>query len=299
MHKILATKREVMSSQNKQNKLTSIHIQNAKGKDPLVMLTAYDYPSALLADAAGVDMILVGDSLGMVMLGYEDTLSVDIKTMLHHCKAVSRANTRALVVCDMPFMSYEDSVQSAVRNAGKLMAKGGARAVKLEGGMEILPQVKALVQAGIPVMGHIGLTPQRVATLGGYRIQGRTANAAYMLLEHAKALQDAGCFSIVLECIPEEVATLLTNNLNIPTIGIGAGNTCDGQVLVWHDMLGLNTGHVPKFVKKYSNIGENITKAIQEFSNDVRGRKFPQAEHSTYLNEQEAKDLDTLLKGAK
>ncbi len=288
-----------MSTQTTQNTLTSVHIQNTKGEKPLVMLTAYDYPSALLADAAGVDIILVGDSLGMVTLGYADTLKVTLKTMLHHCKAVSTAKTHALVVCDMPFMTYEDSVQSALRNAGKLMSKGGARAVKMEGGMAILPQIKALVGAGIPVMGHLGLTPQRIATLGGYRTQGRTAHAAYMLLDEAKALEDAGCFSITLECVPEEVATLITKSVSIPTIGIGAGNTCDGQVLVWHDLLGLNLGHTPRFVKKYANLGEVITKSIQNYAKDVRTRKFPQAEHSTFLNEDEAKQLDTLLKGLK
>ncbi len=288
-----------MSSQNIQNKLTSRHILEVKGQKPLVMITAYDYPSALLADAAGVDILLVGDSLGMVMLGFNDTLSVNMKIMLHHCKAVSTANTNALVVCDMPFLSYENSVQNALKNAGKLMAKGGARAVKLEGGNEIAPQIKALVQAGIPVMGHLGLTPQRVATLGGYRTQGRTASTAHALLEEAKALQNAGCFSLVLECVPEEVATIITKSINIPTIGIGAGNTCDGQVLVWHDMLGLNTGHVPKFVKKYSDIGQSITNAIQDYAHEVRARKFPQAKHSTRLNEDEANNFNNLLKGKK
>ncbi len=288
-----------MSTQNTKNTLTSVHIQKAKGGPPLVMLTAYDYPSALLADAAGVDILLVGDSLGMVVLGYEDTLKVIIKTMLHHCKAVSAAKTRALVVCDMPFLSYEGGIKSALRNAGKLMAQGGARAVKLEGGMTILPQIKALVQAGIPVMGHIGLTPQRVATLGGYRTQGRTASSAYTLLEEAKALEDAGCFALTLECVPEEVATIITQSLNIPTIGIGAGNTCDGQVLVWHDMLGLNLGHTPKFVKQYENLGQNITKAIQNYAEDVRKRTFPQSEHTNHLNDDEATQLDTLLKGLK
>ncbi len=288
-----------MSTQKIQSSLTSMHIQNAKGNEPLVMITAYDYPSALLADAAGVDIILVGDSLGMTMLGHNDTLAVSLDAMIHHTKAVSAAQTKALIVCDMPFLTYEDSVQSALCNAGKIMAQGGARSVKLEGGINIITQVKALVQAGIPVMGHLGLTPQRVATLGGYKIQGRTANAAHALLEEALALEVAGCFSIVLECVPEEVATLITKSLSIPTIGIGAGATCDGQVLVWHDLLGINTGHTPKFVKKYAQLGDNIIKAIQSYAKDVRKRDFPQAEHTTYLSDSEKHDLINIVKDLK
>ncbi len=285
-----------MSTQKIQKTLTSVHIQNAKGKDLIVMLTAYDYPSAILADAAGVDILLVGDSLGMAVLGHNDTLAVSMDIMLHHCKAVSAAQSKALVVCDMPFLSYEVGPEDAIRNAGKLMSQGGARAVKLEGGMTILPQVRALVQAGIPVMGHLGLTPQRVATLGGYSTQGRTAKAAYMLLQEAKALEDAGCFSLVLECVPEEVASLITKSISIPTIGIGAGANCDGQVLVWHDLLGLNTGHVPKFVKKYAELGEHITQALKNYAQDVRKREYPQEIHRTNLSDIEKKELEKLIK---
>ncbi len=288
-----------MSTQTIQKALTSVQIHNYKGNKLIVMLTAYDYPSAILADAAEVDILLVGDSLGMTMLGHKDTLAVNMDIMVHHCKAVSAAQSKALVVCDMPFLSYETSTENALLNAGRLMAEGGARAVKLEGGNTILPQIRALVQAGIPVMGHLGLTPQRVATLGGYSTQGRTAKAAFVLLEEAKALEEAGCFSLVLECVPEEVAELITKSIGIPTIGIGAGLGCDGQVLVWHDLLGLNSGHTPKFVKKYAELGEQITKAIQNYATDVRTRAYPQAAHSTTLNADEKNDLEKRIKGLK
>ncbi len=288
-----------MSTQNIQKALTSVHIQNAKGKDLIVMLTAYDYPSAILADGAGVDIILVGDSLGMAVLGHKDTLAVSMDIMLHHCKAVSAAQSKALVVCDMPFLSYETGPKDALCNAGKLMAQGGARAVKLEGGTTILPQIRTLVQAGIPVMGHLGLTPQRVATLGGYSTQGRSAKAAYMLLDEAKALEDAGCFSIVLECIPKEVASLITSSITIPTIGIGAGAGCDGQVLVWHDLLGLNPGHTPKFVKKYVDLSTHVNEALKNYAQDVRNGTYPQDIHSTSLNNAENEELEKLIKGLK
>ncbi len=273
-----------MSTHTEPKTQTSVSIRESKGHKKIVMLTAYDYPSAFLAASAGVDILLVGDSLGMVVLGKNDTLSVTMDMMVHHCQAVSLAENTiksgALVVCDMPFLSYEDSVKSALLNAGRLMSQGGARAVKLEGGFAILPQVKALIAAGIPVMGHIGLTPQRLATLGGYKVQGRSASAAALLMEEAKALQEAGCFSLVLECVPQEVAAEITSALHIPTIGIGAGAACDGQVLVFHDMLGYNTAHTPKFVKKYADLNTVITKAIQSYANDVREGTFPEQEHS-------------------
>ncbi len=207
--------------------------------------------------------------------------------MLHHCKAVSyaqdRSNASALVVCDMPFLSYEDGVGNALHNAGKLISEGGARAVKLEGGFEILPQVDALVSAGIPVMGHLGLTPQRVATIGGYKVQGKDPEQAEYLLNAAEALQEAGCFSLVLECVPHEVAQKITAEISIPTLGIGAGPSCDGQVLVFHDMLGYNTAYTPKFVKKYANMNQIITEAVTAYAEEVRQGIFPQKEHTFFL----------------
>ncbi len=289
-----------MSTPPTQGLLSSLHIRESKGHKKLAMLTAYDYPSALLADTAGVDMLLVGDSLGMVVLGQDDTLNVTVDIMVHHCKAVAHAQkrpeARALIVCDMPFLSYEDSVQSALRNAGRLMAEGGARAVKLEGSFAILPQIKALIAAGIPVMGHIGLTPQRVSTLGGYKVQGRTAKAAAQLLEEAKALEEAGCFSIILECVPHQVANIITQTISIPTIGIGAGKDCDGQVLVFHDMLGINPKHTPKFVKKYANIAEQMQSAIHSYVTEVKQNTFPYEEHQFSLKEEEFSHLQKLLK---
>ncbi len=290
-----------MSSQEKSCLLTSLHIRQSKGQKKIVMLTAYDYPSALLADQAGVDILLVGDSLGMVVLGQPDTLTVTMDMMVHHCRAVALAQKRpgakALVVCDMPFLSYEESPQSALRNAGRLMAEGGARAVKLEGCFEIIPQIRALIAAGIPVMGHIGLTPQRVSTLGGYKVQGRSAEAATLLLQQAQALEEAGCFSLVLECVPQEVAALITQKISIPTIGIGAGKECDGQVLVFHDMLGINTGHTPKFVQKYANLADTMRHAIEAYVQDVQQGNFPQAEHTFSLEEEEKKALQEKVKG--
>lgn len=277
--------------------LTSLHIRNSKNaKDaagvPLVMLTVYDYPSALLADAAGVDMLLVGDSLGMAVLGHADTLAVTVDHIIHHCRAVATAKPRALLVADMPFLSYEESPQHALRNAGRLLAEGGARAVKMEG--RCLEQTRLLVASGIPVMGHLGLTPQRVATLGGYRLQGRSAQAAQALCDDALALQEAGCFCLVLECVPREVAAHITQSLSIPTIGIGAGPDCDGQVLVWHDMLGI-TQNPPTFVKQYAQLGDIITKAIRTYAEQVRAKEFPDAaQHSKYLSDAERNALHNL-----
>ncbi len=285
-----------MSASSEQKALTSVQIAASKGEKRLVMVTAYDYPSAFFADAAGVDMILVGDSLGMVMLGKQDTLSVTTDMMVHHCAAVTAARPRALVVCDMPFLSYEDSVKSALTHAGLLMAKGGARAVKMEGGIQIIEQVQALVGAGIPVMGHIGLTPQRVATLGGYKVQGREANAAKALMDEARLLQEAGCFALVLECVPQEVAAAVTKALTIPTIGIGAGADCDGQVLVFHDFLGMNPMRTPRFVKPYARLGAIITRAVATYANDVRTGAFPQEEHTFHLSEDELEDFEAMMR---
>lgn len=265
--------------------VTSLHIREAKGQRRLVMITAYDHPSALLADAAGVDMLLVGDSLGMAVLGQQDTLGVTMAHMVHHCRAVCAARTRALVVGDLPFLSYEASPEQALRQAGRLMAEGGVRAVKLEGCR--CAQVRALVEAGIPVMGHVGLTPQKVATLGGFRVQGRSARSAMALLEDSLALQEAGCFALVLECVPTEVAALITQHLEIPTIGIGAGQACDGQVLVFHDLLGLTPGRTPRFVRKYADIGTLITAAVELYARDVREGIFPAPEHGYTLDAEE------------
>ncbi len=283
-----------MSSQVKNSSLTSVDIRALKNTRCISMVTAYDFPSTVFADRAGVDMLLVGDSLGMVMLGQDDTLKVHMDMMVHHCQAVAMAKPKALIVCDMPFMSYEASVQEALHNGARLMAEGGARAVKLEGASHILPQVRALIAAGIPVMGHIGLTPQRMASLGGFKVQGRSVQAAKILVEEALALEDAGCFSLVLECVPKEVAAIITKKLHIPTIGIGAGNACDGQVLVYHDMLGLNPRQTPKFVKKYADLGEEVTKAMRAYVQDVQQGHFPQEEHSFHLHEEEIQEFKKL-----
>lgn len=268
--------------------LSSLHIMQTKGQAQgqnqvsrrLAMLTAYDAPSAALVDSAGVDMVLVGDSLGMAVLGRKDTLSVTMDEMVHHCRAVSSAVQHALVVGDMPFLSYESGPEHALRNAGRLMAEGGVRAVKLEGGSPVIPQIRALVTAGIPVMGHLGLTPQRFAVLGGFKVQGKSAAAAQELCQEALALQEAGCFAIVLECVPQEVAAQISKTLSIPTIGIGAGAGCDGQVLVFHDLLGLTQGHTPRFVKRYAELSSLIHQAVSDYVTEVREGVFPAAEHS-------------------
>lgn len=248
--------------------------------EPIVMLTAYDYPGAQAAEAAGVDVILVGDSLGMVVLGYENTLPVTMQDMLHHCKAVSRGARRPLLVGDMPFMSYQASVAEAVRNAGRFLQEAGMDAVKLEGGRERLETVRAILSAGIPVMGHIGLTPQSVSQLGGFRRQGRSARAARRLLEDALALQEAGCFSLVLESVPAQLAGHISARLEIPTIGIGAGAGCDGQVLVYHDILGMFDRFVPSFVRPYADLHTEIQRALQAYVVEVRQRAFPTEEHA-------------------
>jgi 3-methyl-2-oxobutanoate hydroxymethyltransferase len=244
------------------------------------MVTAYDYPSALLADQAGMDMLLVGDSLGMVVLGYQSTVPVTMDEMVHHTRAVMRANPAALVVADLPFLSYQASVTDAVYNAGRLVKEGGADAVKLEGGRAMVPMVRAIVDAGIPVMGHLGLTPQSVVQLGGYRVQGREKDAADRIAADAEALVEAGVFSLVLECVPADLARRITAELPVPTIGIGAGPDCDGQVLVYHDLLGLFDRFQPKFVKRYVNLGEAIVKALADYREEVRQGKFPGEEHS-------------------
>lgn len=246
----------------------------------IAMLTAYDYSTARLEDEAGIHAILVGDSLGNVVLGYEDTLSVTMEDMIHHGRAVARGAKNALVVVDMPFMSYQTSVYDAVVNAGRLMKEGRAQAVKLEGGAEVAAQVKAIVEAGIPVMGHLGLTPQSINAFGGFKVQGKTEAAARKLIEDAKALEAAGAFSVVLECVPAKLAAKVTESISIPTIGIGAGAGCDGQVLVYQDMLGMFSDFTPKFVKRYANVGEAMREAFATYVDEVGAGTFPAEEHT-------------------
>lgn len=255
--------------------------------EPITMLTAYDYPTALAVDQAGLDSILVGDSLGMVVLGYANTLPVTMEEMLHHCRAAARGARYALLIGDMPFLSYQVSVQEAVRNAGRFLQEAGMDAVKLEGGRERLEAVRAIVGAGIPVMGHLGLTPQSVHQLGGFRAQGKTASAAKRLLEDAELLQEAGCFSLVLESVPAQLAGLLSARLEIPTIGIGAGAGCDGQVLVTHDLLGLFDRFTPKFARRYANLHDEMGQAFRAYKEDVTSGAFPAAEHSISMPEEE------------
>ncbi len=271
--------------------LTIPDIINSKKKRKLTMLTAYDYPTALLVDRSGIDMILVGDSVAMVVLGHKDTLPVTMDQMIYHTKAVTRAVKRAIVIGDLPFMSYQASIEQAVMNAGRFLKEGGAHAVKLEGGASVLPQIEAITKAGIPVQGHLGLTPQSAAMLGGFKVQGKTKEAAKALLDDALSLSEAGCFSIVLEAIPAPIAEIITEECPVPTIGIGAGPACDGQVLVFHDLVGLFDRFVPKFVKQYTNISKEIERAIKEFKEEVETGKFPSTEHSFSMKEEELKKI--------
>ena len=261
-------------------KNTVITFQKAKEeRKKISMLTAYDYSTAKLMDEAGVNSILVGDSLGNVMLGYKDTLSVTMEDMIHHGKAVSRGVKNALLIIDMPFMSYQASVYDAVTNAGRLVKEAGANAVKLEGGVSVCPQIKAIVNASIPVIAHLGLTPQSIHAFGGFKVQGKDEVTAKKLLEDAKAVEAAGAFALVLEGIPSKLAELITNELTIPTIGIGAGAVCDGQVLVYQDMLGMYSDFTPKFVKKYANVGEIMREAFKKYCVEIQNGNFPAKEH--------------------
>ena len=253
------------------------------------MLTAYDYSTAKLVDEAGINSILVGDSLGMVMLGYEDTLSVTMEDMIHHTAAVSRGAKNALVVADMPFMSYEVSIEQAVINAGRLMKEGRANAVKLEGGVRVAEQIKAITKAGIPVCAHIGLTPQSVNAFGGFKVQGKTAEAAQQMIDDALAVQEAGAFAVVLECVPAKLAAIISEKLDIPTIGIGAG--CDGQVLVYQDMLALFSDFKPKFVKHFGTIGPQMTAAFKTYDEEVKAGTFPSEEHTFKIDEEALEKL--------
>ena len=261
-------------------KMTLHRLQAMKDRrEPITMLTAYDYPTATLMDQAGIDVILVGDSVGMVVHGFENTLPVTMDMMVMHCQAVRRGARRALLVADMPFMSYQASVSDALRNAARLLAEGGADAVKLEGGQSVAATVRALVETGIAVQGHIGLTPQSVSALGGFKVQGGSIEDAHRLLDDARALEAAGAFSLVLEAVPARLATLITETVRVPTIGIGAGAGCDGQVLVTHDVLGLYDRLTPKFARKYADLSEAIRQALSAFAEDVRARAFPAPEH--------------------
>ena len=251
----------------------------AKG-ERLSMLTAYDYSTAKLEDESGINGILVGDSLGNVVLGYEDTVSVTMEDMIHHGAAVARGAKNALVVVDMPFMSYEVTVEEAVRNAGRLMKEGRAGAVKLEGGVRVAEQIRAIVKAGIPVMGHIGLTPQSINVFGGFKVQGKSEEAARALLADAKAVEEAGAFAVVIEAVPAALAQMITDAVSIPTIGIGAGAGCDGQILVYQDMLGMFSDFTPKFVKRYANVGEVMREAFANYAAEVASGAFPTEEHT-------------------
>lgn len=273
-------------------KVTTLTFRQKKERgEPITMLTAYDYPTALAVDNAGVDSILVGDSLAMVVLGYENTLSVTMEDMLHHSRAVARGARSAMLIGDMPFMSYQVSVEEATRNAGRFLQQGGMDAVKLEGGRERVEAIRSITGAGIPVMGHLGLTPQSVNQLGGFRAQGKTAIAAKRLVEDALLLEEAGCFSIVLESVPARLAELISKKISIPTIGIGAGVGCDGQVLVTHDVLGLFDRFTPKFVKKYANFHQEMHKAFTEYIDDVETKRFPAPEHTVDMDGQEWETL--------
>lgn len=268
-------------------KKTVSTFQNAKKNgEKVTMLTAYDYSTAKLVDEAGIDSILVGDSLGNVILGYEDTISVTMEDMIHHGAAVARGAKDALIVIDMPFMSYQASVYDAVVNAGRLMKEGRANAVKLEGGASVCPQIRAITESGIPVVAHLGLTPQSVNAFGGYKVQGKSETAAAKLLEDALAVQEAGAFAVVLECVPAKLAALITERLDIITIGIGAGSECDGQVLVYQDMLGMFTDYVPKFVKQFARVGDIMKQAFADYKREVSEGTFPAPEHSYKIEDE-------------
>lgn len=255
-------------------------------QEKITMLTAYDYSTAKLIDESGVNSILVGDSLGMVCLGYEDTLSVTMEDMIHHTRAVTRGAKNALVVADMPFMSYQTSVYDAVVNAGRLIKEGRAQAVKLEGGKEVVEQIRAIVNASIPVVAHLGLTPQSINAFGGFKVQGKSEEAAQRLLEEARAVEEAGAFAVVLECVPAKLAEFISKEISIPTIGIGAGAGCDGQVLVYQDMLSMYSDFVPKFAKQYAKVGEVMRKAFADYNKEVKDGVFPEEKHTFKIDEE-------------
>lgn len=277
-------------------KFTTASFLKAKAEGrKITMLTAYDYSTAKLLDEAGVDSLLVGDSLGMVMLGYENTLQVTIDDIIHHTKAVSRGVNRALVIADMPFLSYHVSIEDTIRNAGRLIKEGGAHAVKLEGGENIIDKVKALVDAQIPVCGHLGLTPQSVNVLGGFKVQGKNIENAKKIIEDAILLEKAGVFAVVLEAVPEPLAKIITEKISVPTIGIGAGRYCDGQVLVTQDMLGMFSDFTPKFVKKYRDLGKEIKEGVKEYITEVSNGSFPEIKHTFKMNQEIVDKLKDLI----
>ncbi|MBO5730750.1 MAG: 3-methyl-2-oxobutanoate hydroxymethyltransferase [Treponema sp.] len=267
-------------------KNTVVSFREAKQKgEKICLLTAYDYSTARLMDEAGINGILVGDSLGNVMLGYEDTISVTMEDMIHHGAAVARGAKNALVIIDMPFMSYQTSVYDAVVNAGRLMKEGRASAIKLEGGSEVCPQIKAITAASIPVMAHLGLTPQSINAFGGFKVQGKSEAAARKLLEDAKAVEEAGAFAVVLECVPAKLAKMVSESISIPTIGIGAGKGCDGQILVYQDMLGMYSDFTPKFVRRFATVGETMKAAFAEYCKSVQDGTFPAPEHEFAISD--------------
>lgn len=265
-----------------------------RDREPIAMVTAYDYPAACLAEQAGVDMILVGDSLGNVVLGYESTVSVTMDDIILHTKAVTRGAKNTFVVADMPFMSFHVSEADTLKNAQRLIQEGGAQAVKLEGAGRVATMTERLTEAGVPVVAHLGLTPQSVGVLGGYNVQGKSAEDARKLMKDAKAAESAGAFTLVLECVPRQLAARVTEELSIPTIGIGAGESTDGQVLVYHDLIGYGSGHVPKFVKQYADISETIHDALHRYVEDVKHRAYPEEKHSFTMRQEE---LDALYGG--
>ena len=272
------------------NTVSTLLKQKQSG-DKITMLTAYDFTTAKIMDECGVNAILIGDSLGMVMLGYENTLPVTMEDMIHHTAAVSRGAENAFIVADMPFMSYQVSVEDAVINAGRLVKEGGANAVKLEGGAEVCPQIKAIVNAAIPVVAHLGLTPQSVNVFGGFKVQGKTIDKAEKLVRDALEIQEAGACAVVLEGIPAQIADIITKKLFIPTIGIGAGNGCDGQVLVYQEMLGLTTGHTPKFVKRFAEVGALMRQGFNDYISETKSGSFPAQEHTYAVDENVVSEL--------
>ena len=266
------------------NTVTTLQQMKRDG-EKISMLTCYDYSTACLMEESGINAILIGDSLGMTMMGYSDTLPVTVDDIIHHCASVSRGLKDTFLVADMPFMSYQTSVYDAVKNAGRLIKEGRAQAVKLEGGASVCEQIRAIVNADIPVVAHIGLTPQSINAFGGFKVQGKNVERAIQILKDAKAVEEAGAFMVTLECVPEELATLISEELTIPTIGIGAGNGCDGQVLVYQDMLGMFSGFKPKFVKHFANIGEEMKRAFKEYDSEVKSKAFPAEEHNFKIDE--------------
>ena len=276
----------------RQDKITISYLNQKKEKgEKITMVTAYDFPTARLLDEVGIDTILVGDSLGMVVLGYDSTLPVTMDEMIHHCKAVARGIKRGFIIGDMPFMSYQVSIEKAIENAGRFIKEGCCDAVKIEGGSEVAHIVRAIVDMGIPVCAHIGLTPQRATMLSGYRVQGKDAETARSLIRSAKDLERAGAFMIVMECVPDVLAGIITKEVSIPTIGIGAGKDCDGQVLVYHDIVGLFEKFVPRFVKQYINLAPEIRNALRRFKKEVESGIFPGPEHTFHMDPNEAKKL--------